>query len=186
MKHFKTITHHKVLVAKGCFRVGLYWQGMIHDLSKYSPTEFMVGVKYYQGTRSPNNAERESIGFSSAWLHHKGRNKHHYEYWIDYSTHEIPGGMAPVPMPDRYIAEMIMDRIAASKVYEGKNYQDSSPLEYYYKGTDHAPLHPYTRKKLLRYLKMLAKYGEEYTFERIKTDLVKKKKRNGTAKSRIE
>ena len=184
--HFKTITHHKILVAKGCFRVGLYWQGLIHDLSKYSPTEFMVGVKYYQGTRSPNNAEREAIGFSSAWLHHKGRNKHHYEYWIDYSTHEIPGGMAPVPMPDRYIAEMIMDRIAASKVYEGKNYRDSSPLKYYYKGTDHAPLHPYTRKKLLRYLKMLAKYGEEHTFERIKTDLVKKKKRNKMTKSRIE
>lgn len=78
-KHFKTITFHKYLVAKGCFRVGLYRQGLLHDLSKYSPTEFKVGVKYYQGTRSPNNAEREDIGFSTAWLHHKGRNRHHYE-----------------------------------------------------------------------------------------------------------
>ena len=125
-KHFKTITHHKILVAKGCFRIGLYKQGILHDLSKYTPEEFLVGAKYYQGTRSPNNAEREAIGYSTAWLHHKGRNKHHYEYWIDYSAHSIPGSMAPVPMPKRYIAEMVMDRIAASKVYEGKNYTDAS------------------------------------------------------------
>ena len=128
-KHFKTITHHKVLVAKGCFKVGLYKQGLLHDMSKYSPTEFWVGAKYYQGDRSPNNAEREDIGYSSAWLHHKGRNKHHYEYWIDYSMQALPGGMAPVPMPDRYIAEMIMDRIAASKVYMGDQYTDRSPLD---------------------------------------------------------
>ena len=83
--HFCTITKHKKLVLKECFRVGLYKQGLLHDMSKYSWTEFRVGCRYYQGTRSPNNAEREEKGYSSAWLHHKGRNKHHYEYWIDYS-----------------------------------------------------------------------------------------------------
>ena len=83
-RHFRTITHHKILVMKGCFKLGLYRQGLLHDMSKYSPTEFLVGCRYYQGTRSPNNAEREAKGYSSAWLHHKGRNKHHYEYWIDY------------------------------------------------------------------------------------------------------
>ena len=105
-KHLKTITYHKILVARGCFKVGLYRQGIMHDLSKYSPTEFGVGIRYFQGTRSPNNAEREDIGYSSAWLHHKGRNKHHYEYWVDYSMH-IPGGMSPVAMPDKYVAEMV-------------------------------------------------------------------------------
>lgn len=174
-KHFKTITYHKYLVAKGCFRVGLYWQGLTHDLSKYSPTEFLVGARYFQGNRSPNNAEREEKGYSSAWLHHKGRNKHHYEYWIDYSTKAIPGGMAPVPMPDRYIAEMIMDRIAASKVYKGKDYTDAEPLAYYYLGTDRAPLHEETRAKLLKTLEMLAEEGEEKTFRYIKKELVRKK-----------
>lgn len=82
--HFKTITSHKLLVMKYCFKVGLYKQGLLHDLSKYSPTEFLVGAKYYQGTRSPNNAEREATGVSTSWLHHKGRNKHHFEYWVDY------------------------------------------------------------------------------------------------------
>lgn len=176
-KHFKTITYHKILVAKGCFQVGLYRQGLFHDLSKYSPTEFYVGMKYYQGDRSPNNAEREKIGYSSAWLHHKGRNKHHYEYWIDYSTKEIPGGTMPVPMPDRYIAEMVMDRIAASKVYKGKDYTDASPLEYYQKGSETAPLHPYTKKQLERLLKMLAEKGEEKTFSYIKIVFLRKKKK---------
>ena len=44
-KHFKTITKHKFLVMRQCFKVGLYWQGLTHDLSKYSPTEFFVGAK---------------------------------------------------------------------------------------------------------------------------------------------
>ena len=86
--HFKTITRHKLLVMKYCFRIGLYKQGLLHDLSKYSPTEFLVGCKYYQGTRSPNNAEREDIGVSTSWLHHKGRNKHHFEHWVDYSVND--------------------------------------------------------------------------------------------------
>ena len=39
MRHLHTINHHKWLVLKHCFAVGLYWQGLTHDLSKYSPTE---------------------------------------------------------------------------------------------------------------------------------------------------
>ncbi len=174
-RHFKTITYHKYLVAKGCFQVGLYRQGILHDLSKYSLTEFLVGARYFQGNRSPNNAEREAIGYSSAWLHHKGRNKHHYEYWIDYSTSAIPGGMAPVPMPDRYIAEMVMDRIAACKVYRGKDYTDADPLNYYYKGTHKAPIHEDTRRKLLQMLEMLAQKGEKETFRYMKENLVKRR-----------
>ena len=61
------------------------------------------GIPYqgqvFPGDRSPNNAERGEKGYSSAWLHHKGRNRHHYEYWIDYSTRDVPGGIAPVEMP---------------------------------------------------------------------------------------
>lgn len=173
-KHFKTITYHKYLVAKGCFRIGLFKQGILHDMSKYSPTEFLVGMKYYQGDRSPNNAEREVKGYSSAWLHHKGRNKHHYEYWIDYSTQSVPGGMAPVAMPDKYIAEMMMDRIAASKVYLGKKYTNDAPLNYYIKGADHVPLHPYTKERLEKLLVMLAKEGEEKTFRYIRKEILHK------------
>ena len=91
VRHFCTITEHKLLVMWNCFQVGLYRQGLLHDLSKYSPEEFWTGVRYYQGTRSPNAAEREMMGFSRAWLHHKGRNKHHFEYWIDVSKNKEEG-----------------------------------------------------------------------------------------------
>ena len=120
-EHFKTITHHKLLVMEGCFKVGLFKQGLLHDLSKYSPSEFILGVKYYQGTRSPNAAEREKKGYSAAWLHHKGRNKHHYEYWLDYSPNaEV--GLQGNRMPVRYVVEMFIDRMAACKTYYGDDY----------------------------------------------------------------
>lgn len=177
-QHFKTITYHKYLVAKGCFQVGLYKQGILHDMSKYSPSEFWVGVKYYQGNRSPNNAEREEKGYSSAWLHHKGRNKHHYEYWIDYSLRDIKGGgMAPAPMPVRYVVEMFMDRIAASKVYQRENYTDASPLQYYLPGKDFAPIHEQTKQLLEKLLTKLAEEGEKETFRYIRNEVLSQKEK---------
>ena len=172
--HFKTITSHKLLVMKYCFRIGLYRQGLLHDMSKYAPTEFLKGARYYQGTRSPNNAEREATGLSVSWLHHKGRNKHHFEYWVDYgigAEHVLAG----MPMPRKYIAEMIMDRIAACKTYQGTSYTQKSPLEYYRQGKDPAPLHEYTRKNLEMLLEMLAEKGETETFAYIKNVFLKKK-----------
>lgn len=176
IKHFKTITYHKWLVMKGCSAVGLYRQGLCHDLSKYMPSEFLVGAKYFQGDRSPNNAEREAIGYSSAWLHHKGRNKHHYEYWLDYSLKNIPGGMAPAPMPVRYIVEMLMDRIAACKVYEGNNYTQHSPLEYYLRGKEPAPLHEKTKLLLELLLHMMDREGEKATYRFVKKELLPRQK----------
>ena len=156
LKHLQTINHHKLLVMKHCFKVGLYKQGLLHDLSKYSPTEFLVGCKYYQGTRSPNNAEREATGYSTAWLHHKGRNKHHYEYWIDYSI--VPGeGIVGQKMPVKYVYEMFMDRIAASKTYLGDKYTDKEPLQYYEKGAAKLGkmIHPETAALIHKLLKGL-------------------------------
>ena len=173
LQHLKTICYHKYLVMQGCFKVGLYRQGICHDLSKFSPTEFMVGAKYFQGNRRPKNAEGEDIGYSSAWLHHKGRNKHHFEYWIDYSAHEIEGGMAPAPMPVRYGVEMMMDRIAASKVYLKDQYTDDAPLKYFKKGSGCA-MHPKTKKQLYILLKMLADEGEDNTFWFVKHDILNK------------
>ncbi len=174
-KHFCTITHHKWLVMKGCFKVGLYRQGLFHDMSKYSPAEFLVGCKYFQGNKSPNNAEREAKGYSSAWLHHKGRNKHHLEYWIDYAMppEKVMTGMR---MPDKYVVEMFMDRIAASKVYQKEKYTDRSPLEYYEWGKDNHLLHPETRALLEQLLNMLAEEGEEKTFEYIRQHVLKQQR----------
>lgn len=172
--HFKTISKHKILVMKYCFRVGLYRQGLLHDLSKYSPTEFIPGCKYYQGNRSPNNAEREANGVSLAWLHHKGRNKHHYEYWIDYGT-GVEKGMQGMKIPNRYMVEMFCDRVAASKNYNGDNYKDSSPWEYYEHGKEYAILHKESRALLEKLLLMLKEEGEDRTFAYIKENIDYKK-----------
>ena len=128
-------------------------------------------------TPAGNGADglRQAMGYSASWMHHKGRNRHHYEYWNDYSATDNPGTIVPVPMPDRYIAEMIMDRIAACKVYEGKKYTDASPYAYYQKGSFRAPMHEETRRKLERMLKLLAKEGEEKTFARIEREMVRRK-----------
>ena len=115
-EHFKTITKHRHEVIKNCTKAGILFQGLFHDLSKYSLTEFSAGAKFYQGTRSPNEGEREAYGYSMAWIHHKGRNKHHYEYWTDYNPKTKE--MEPVKMPLKYVIEMFCDRIAASKIYE--------------------------------------------------------------------
>ncbi len=174
VKHFKTITRHKILVMQGCFKVGLYFQGITHDLSKFSPSEFLVGVKYFSGKQSPNNLERKDIGYSSAWLHHKGRNKHHFEYWIDYGNESVKPGLYPAPMPTRYVIEMFMDRVAASKVYEKDKYTDGSPLKYFMLGKGKL-MHKKTRKQLYILLKMLSEKGEDYTFNYIRTVILKKK-----------
>lgn len=171
--HLKTIMHHKNLVRQGCFKVGLYRQGMMHDLSKFSPAEFWVGCKYYQGDMSPNNAERIDKGYSSAWLHHKGRNKHHLEYWIDYSIDKK--GMTGMRMPEKYVVEMFIDRMSASKTYKKEKYKDSDPWEYYYKGKDIHILHDDSRELLEKLLMMLRDDGEEKVFHYIRTEVLKNK-----------
>lgn len=172
INHFLTITKHKVLVMKGCFRIGLYKQGLLHDMSKYCPEEFLTGVKYYQGTRSPNAAEREELGYSKAWLHHKGRNKHHYEYWIDVSPRKEEG-LVGNKMPLKYVAEMMMDRIAACKVYKGKDYTDSAAWEYYSLTSRYMTIHSETRKLLEEFLLLLKNQGEEKLYQHIKILLKK-------------
>ncbi len=169
--HLGTILHHKKLVRHYCFKAGLYKQGITHDWSKYHPVEFWNGVRYYQGgKRSPNYGEKKGNGYSSAWLHHKGRNRHHFEYWIDYSL-DPSQGLQGMPMPTRYVLEMFCDRIAASKNYNRETYDDSFALKYYEKHRNHYVLHPDTKKLLEYLLRMLAKEGEEKTFSYIRNKI---------------
>ncbi len=166
IKHFKTITRHRHKVIANCAKAGILWQGLRHDLSKYSFTEFLPGAKYFQGTRSPNEQEREIYGYSKAWMHHKGRNRHHYEYWNDYNpkTRKIEN----VEMPVKYVIEMFCDRVAASKIYNGKNYKDSDPYTYFLRIKGKQRMHPKTEELLNLLLEMLRDKGEKETFEYIK------------------
>lgn len=164
--HFKTITKHRHAVIRHCFKAGILWRGLLHDLSKYAPAEFCAGAKFYKGTRSPNEAEREEFGYSAAWLHHKGRNRHHFEYWTDYNPETKQVGS--VKMPLVFVKEMFCDRVAASKIYQGKNYTEQHPLEYFIRGKANRSIHPETSAILESWLVMLSQQGEEKTFKYIK------------------
>lgn len=174
--HLKTVTRHRSKVFSHCVKAGIIWRGLMHDLSKFSPSEFWAGVKYYQGTRSPNEMERETLGYSKAWMHHKGRNRHHFEYWTDYNikTKRIE----PVRMPDIFIYEMFCDRVAASKIYLKDKYTDSCPYNYFMAAKARRIIDPETSDKLEALLKMLSDRGEDAVFEYIKNER-KKQKQDG-------
>ncbi|MDD4280374.1 MAG: DUF5662 family protein [Candidatus Sumerlaeales bacterium] len=112
-KHFVTITRHKWYVFKACAKVGLIWRGIVHDLSKYSLIEFFSSAKYFQGNKSPVEAEKAKSGYSIAWMNHKAKNKHHWQYWLDNKGDMI----FPIEMPVKYIMEMMCDWIGAGKTY---------------------------------------------------------------------
>ena len=171
-KHLHTVNRHRALVRHYCFRLGLYRQGLTHDLSKYSPTEFWRGAKYYQGYRSPNDAERQATGLSMAWLHHKGRNRHHFEYWIDYCLG--PDGKPCIggcKMPKKYVAEMFCDRVAACRIYQKEKYTDASPYAFFCRSAKLAMIHPETAALLERWLVLLRDQGEEAALAQIRREL---------------
>lgn len=166
LRHFITITKHRHAVIRHGFKAGILFQALFHDLSKYSLAEFPTGAKYYAGTKSPNEKERELYGYSPAWLHHKGRNKHHFEYWTDYSPKTKQN--EPVKMPIKYVKEMFCDRVAASKIYQGKNYTQSHPIEYFLKGKGIRFIHPETSELIEFWLMTLSLKGEKETFKIIR------------------
>lgn len=168
--HFSTINHHKWNVTHLCFRCGLYKQGLLHDLSKYSIVEFWSGVKYHQGYRSPIDAEKEDKGYSLGWLHHKGRNKHHWEYWLD----NVNGAIEPIEMPVNFVVEMICDRIAASMIYMKDSYTDASALNYFMNGYDYVIMHQSTKDLTQHILEYLRDFGLDNTTTYIRTKIFKK------------
>lgn len=127
VNHFKTITTHKYWVMVYCFKFGLYWQGITHDLSKYSFTEFFDNIKYYEPGVSPIIVSKRIRGYSNAWMHHKGINKHHYEYWQD----NFDEGGETLIMPYKYSLEMLCDFLAAGKTYMGKDFSYSAEYKWW-------------------------------------------------------
>lgn len=166
-KHLNTVNKHRFKVFVHCVKAGIVIQGLKHDLSKYSPTEFIEGARFYLGTKSPTEREREVYGYSKAWMHHKGRNKHHFEYWTDYNVKTR--SMAPVKMPLKYVKEMFCDRVAAGKVYLGDKYTNNNPIEYFRGGRAKTSMHPETAELLEKWLLILQKDGEDAAFKEIRS-----------------
>lgn len=159
-KHFALVTRHKWRVFVNCAKCGLIWRGLVHDLSKFTPTEFFESVKYYQGNRSPIGVCRRERGYSAAWLHHKGRNKHHIEYWVDAECK-----IQPV-MPYKYAVECVCDKLAATRVYAGKKYSTELPLLHWKKYGVLVDGNPKTMQFVEEVFLDVEKHGEKYVLSK--------------------
>lgn len=174
--HIGTVIKHKRNVRRACFKMGLIYQGLFHDMSKFSPVEFIPSVRYYSGTFSPNATDRVLTGVSTSWLHHKGKNKHHFEYWTDYTSKEpyIVG----CRMPLKYVAEMVADRYAACVAYNGENYSQKDAWTYYERGASHLVIDEDTRAVLEAALIKMRDEGEDAAFAFMKEILKKTRGRD--------
>lgn len=152
--HFMVITRHRWVVFKLCCKVGEPWRGLVHDLSKYSPTEFWEGVKYFNGKHSPITDAKKDKGYSQAWLHHKGRNKHHTDYWVDLSAPD----KTPI-IPYQYVAEMLCDKLAAGMVYKGKDWTKEYELDYWLNERDKTLVNDQVEALITEFLTQVSKDG---------------------------
>lgn len=158
LNHFKTICRHKAVVYQECKACGIIWQGITHDLSKFSIVEFISSAKYFQGDKSPNEVEKAKIEYSIAWLHHKGCNKHHWEWWTDFDD---KGNVIANKIPSEYVIEMICDWIGAGKIYGQGQWTQEEPLNYYNKVRKGRYFHPETEKLIVALLEIIRDKGLE-------------------------
>lgn len=169
-KHFKTVCRHKWYVFKECAGCGIAWQGITHDLSKFGLAEFIPSARHFQGNRSPIEAEKESLGYSMAWLHHKGCNKHHWEYWTDYND---KGEVVANKIPYKYVVEMICDWIGAGKAYSKGEWNQSEPLAYYNKVRAGRHFHPITERLIMDFLCCINDCGLDEFHKMAKSNIVR-------------
>lgn len=160
-KHLKHITKHRHMVFRLCCKCGLFWRGLMHDLSKYSKVEFWEGVKYYtDGCHSPISKCRRENGYSMAWIHHKNRNKHHIEYWYDREN------QTQMSMPYKYAVESICDKIAATKCYNGKKYTPQKVLDYWLQKDSYTPMNNKMKTFYTKVFADLVEFGEKYVLNK--------------------
>lgn len=155
LKHLSRVLKHKFWVFYYCCKLGIPWQGVTHDLSKFSWAEFSESVKYYKDGVSPVVVEKQEKGYSSAWQHHKGRNPHHYEYWTD----NYDSGTTCIEMPFKYVLELVADYLAAGKTYHGKNFTIKQELEWWNNCKDRLKMHNNTKELVTRLFEHINTYG---------------------------
>ena len=158
LKHLKTIRIHRKYVRKMCFKMGIPWQGLVHDLSKYSPAELSI-CKYWTGKGSPHQAAREAIGYSPSWIHHYHKNKHHHMYWLDTDEYDK---MIPIKMPYKYVIESLCDMVGASKAYNKEKFEPGLVWKYWVeKCRDYRPMHEESKYLLEKLIWNYYQMGEE-------------------------
>jgi hypothetical protein len=164
--HVRIIARHRKYVRRACFAMGIPLRGIKHDLSKYSPKEFWLGVRYFDGKKSPIINERAARGgFSTAWVHHKNHNDHHWEYWLSSPTDgEQSFELSAAKMPYAAVIEMLCDSIGAGKAYDPKGWGPQSEVPYFRRNEPHRVYHPDTKRLFVTLLNALVSSGNEKAF----------------------
>ncbi len=170
LKHLILITKHRWVVFKLCCKAGIPIRGLLHDLSKYSITEFSESIKYYNGDHSPILEAKKDKGYSEAWLHHKGRNKHHPEYWYDVNAPQS----TPV-MPYKYTVEMLCDKMAAGIIYQGKKWTQDYQLNYWMKEKEIIKINDKLKNLCTEFFTEVSKYGIDKVLKKDKLKKLYKK-----------
>ena len=174
--YIKQILLHKKYVFQECKKCGIIWQGITHDLSKFSKEELIPSAKYYDYYNVERN-DKIIKDYSKAWMHHKGHNPHHWEYWIDYDEN---GNIVANKIPYNYVIEMVCDWIGAGKAYE-KRWNTDSPFNYYNKVRNGRHFHPETEKLVLLFLNCIRFHGLKQFHKLAKGEID-----NGSVKKKYE
>ena len=175
-KHLKTIIIHKYYVFLYMCKCGMPIQGLLHDMSKFSPSELLTNAKYYEDGISPIDVQKKALGYAKAWFHHKGHNPHHYEYWMD----KFDDGCYTTRMPFKYAVEAICDSMAANKAYLKDKSNAETLYEWWKKVSAKTARHPDNKRFCnLVYQRILTDYEHtgktkipsmefmEYTYNKI-------------------
>lgn len=165
-KHLWVVIKHKHNVLKYATKLGIFWTGLVHDLSKFTPTEFLRSAKYFDGRKSPTIVERkDNANFSYICVAHTGRNKHHWQYWVDYTRDDIVVN----PIPFRHALEYVADILSASKVYNPKDFTLMVAHDYFKEHSKTYLMHPATKEFILWCIKESYDFG----FKAVKKKITK-------------
>lgn len=170
MKHFRYLRYviiHKWFVLLACWRRGLWWQGIIHDWSKFLPSEWFAYADFFYGFKPTDNDRSRAIAvlgydpypshqtiadrrfaFDVAWLKHQHRSPHHWQHWV---LREDSGATLTLEMPKRYAMEMICDWEGAGRAITGRSGETAS---WYQKNRSKILLQSNTRALVERELKV--------------------------------
>lgn len=146
LKYLSYVLRHKWFVFLAACRLGIPWRGLVHDLSKFRPSEWFPYVEHFHGRKA--KPWRDSTGyykptdtgdpaFDFAWFLHQKRNQHHWQWW---TLPEDGGGLKVLPMSDACRREMLADWRGAGRA-QGK----PDTLTWYAKNREKMTLHPDAR-----------------------------------------
>lgn len=116
LKYLRSLLRHKWYVFVEACKLGIPWLGLMHDLSKFRPDEFIPYARHFCGGK--RTQEDVDAAYELAWLKHQRRNKHHWQWWVLMNDTD---GTYPLPMPDRYRREMLADWRGAGRAYGNPN-----------------------------------------------------------------